>query len=172
MAEKVFAGSKWRGRFFAYAPLVLWIVVILTLGSGPGSMAQTSRFVGPLIEFFFPGAAPETFLAIHVLIRKAAHFVEYAILALLAARAFASLSASATWRHLILLPLALTASVACIDEINQSFQTSRTSSSWDVFLDQAGAITALAIFYFFRKLWSFRTGQNRNRKPNRTYLGS
>ena len=47
-------------------------------------MSQTSRFIRPLIEFFFPGASPETILLIHAFIRKSAHFIEYGLLGLLA----------------------------------------------------------------------------------------
>ncbi len=150
MSPKIF-NISWRGSIFAYAPLILWIGVILFLGSGAGSMAQTSRFIGPLIEFFFPSAAPDTFLIVHAFIRKAAHFFEYAILAILAARAFTRSSSLFAVRYWILLSMLLVISLASTDELNQSFQASRTSSGWDVLLDIFGGISALAAFKFFRR---------------------
>jgi VanZ family protein len=140
-----------RGRFFAYAPLVLWIAVILILGSGPGASAQTSRFIRPLIEFFFPDASPDTFLIVHAFIRKSAHFVEYAMLALIAARAFSLSQVTVSVKPLFVLPLVLTAVVAAADELNQSFYNSRTSSGWDVLLDISGGAAAMALLVFFRR---------------------
>lgn len=140
-----------RGRFFAYAPLVVWVAVILFLGSGSGSMAQTSRFIKPLIEFFFPDASPDTFLLVHAFIRKAAHFVEYAILAFLAARAFSNSPELTLRKFWIPFSFAAVCIVAGTDEINQSFQSSRTSSGWDVLLDIGGGAFALAVFATNRK---------------------
>ena len=135
-----------RGRFFVYAPLIIWIAIILILGSGPGASAQTSRFIRPLIEFFFPSASPDTFLLIHAFIRKAAHFIEYAVLAFLAARVFVI-----GQKHWILLSFAVVAVVAATDEINQSFYSSRSGSGWDVLLDAAGGAVALLCIAVFRR---------------------
>lgn len=140
-----------RGRALAYAPLIFWIGVILILGSGPGSSAQTSRFIRPLIEFLFPNAAPDTFLIVHGLIRKAAHFIEYAVLALLAARAFLRSPGTRVYRNWIVLSLAVVAVVASLDEFNQSFYCSRTGSGWDVMLDAAGGVFAVLCVWIFKR---------------------
>ena len=150
--------DKRRGRFFAYAPLVLWAVLILILGSGAGSTAQTSRFIKPLIEFFFPDAAPDTFLLVHAFIRKTAHFVEYAILAALAARAFSGFSTGWPRRNSILSSAAVVVGVASLDEFNQSFLISRTGSGWDVLLDMAGGAAVLATYYLIRNRRSREMG--------------
>lgn len=140
-----------HGQLFAYALLILWIGVILLLGSGPGSMAQTSRFIGPLIEFFFASASPDTFLIVHAFIRKAAHFFEYAVLAILAAQAFRYSDSDVSTKYWFGLSLVLVAVVASVDEFNQSFQASRTSSGWDVVLDIVGGLTALTVIYLVRR---------------------
>jgi VanZ family protein len=137
-----------RGRFSAFAPLVLWVAVILILGSGQGSMAQTSRFIKPLIEFFFPDADPQTFLLVHSLIRKAAHFVEYGILAFLAARAFSTSPGKRARGLRGAWAMALVLATACTDEIVQSFDLTRTGSGWDVLLDAAGGFAGLLLFLF------------------------
>lgn len=159
MAEKNLFSSKAPGRFFAYAPLVFWIGLILFLGSGPGSMTQTSRFIKPFIEFFFPSASPDTFLIIHAFIRKVAHFFEYAVLALLAARAFLASPGAKVHRHWFFFSLAIVAAVAVIDEINQSFQISRTGSAWDSALDMAGGLAALICVWIFRRKKGKRIGE-------------
>lgn len=138
-----------RGPVAAYAPVLFWAAVILVLGSGTGSAAQTSRILKPLIEFFFPDAAPDTFLIIHALIRKTAHFVEYAILALLSARA-AFLTEGPLRRFWWAFGLAVVSAVAVADEINQSFYSTRTGSEWDVLLDIAGGVFALGCVALIR----------------------
>jgi VanZ family protein len=124
----------------AYVPLIIWTCVVLGLGSGTGSMNETSRIIRPLLEFIFPSAPPETLAIFHGYIRKLAHFVEYAVLAFFAFRVFAP------YKHRYGLALVLAASVAAVDEFNQSLNPARTSSPWDVALDITGAASTIAIF--------------------------
>jgi VanZ family protein len=134
-----------------YAPLVVWIVVILGLGSSIGSMNETSRFIRPLLEFLFPTAAPETLTYVHGMIRKSAHFVEYAILSILAARAFGTIFRTPILRFLF--AFLLVAMIASVDEYQQSFNPSRTSSPFDVLIDLSGGVAALLIFAAITARW-------------------
>ena len=129
-----------------YAPLVVWIFVILGLGSSVGSMNETSRFIRPLLEFLFPETSAETLAYLHGYVRKFAHFAEYALLALLAFRVFRTFFA-----HILntcLYAFLLTAAIAVMDEYQQSFNPLRTSSPYDVLIDLAGSVTMLTIVYF------------------------
>jgi VanZ family protein len=141
-----------RGVLWAYAPLFLWIGVIFFLSSSNGSMAETSRFIGPLLKFLFPGISAESLLLCHQIIRKLAHVSEYAVLALLACRAFLMSTGSrilSNWRIWAVIMLMV---VACLDEFNQSFDAGRTSSPLDVLLDVAGgAIAVMAVSRFRRR---------------------
>ena len=121
----------------AYAPLLIWTIVILGLGSSIGAMNETSRFIRPLLEFLFPSADPNTLALYHGLIRKAAHVAEYAVLGILALRAFRKT------RHRGILAIVLVALIAFIDELNQSFNPSRTSIPWDVLLDVFGGLLGI-----------------------------
>jgi VanZ family protein len=143
--------QEWRGRLRVYAPVLLWIGVIFLLSSPEGSFAQTSRIIGPLLHFFYPQISPETEALIHGYVRKTAHFSEYALLAFLAVRA-CTLSASTVlqkWRYF--LPLLLVMLVASLDEFNQSFEPSRTSSIWDVLLDISGGAVMLAFLWLIKR---------------------
>ena len=130
----------------AYAPFVVWAGVILFLGSDPGSAQQTSRFLRPLIEFFFPGLSPEGFAAAHSIVRKSAHVIEYAILAALAWWAFRNRYPD---RRLLQFTLAMLTVllIAGIDEFHQSYEPGRTASANDVLLDCLGGLFALAIIF-------------------------
>ena len=85
----------------------------------------------------FPSTSPETLATIHFIIRKLAHFTEYAILGFLAARAFRT---SPRW---FLISALLVVVYALIDEYHQSFVPSRTASVFDSLIDMAGGISAL-----------------------------
>ena len=109
-----------------------------------GSMNETSRFVRPLLEFLFPGTAAETLTFFHGVIRKSAHFFEYAVLAFLAFRTFRIFGN----RRLRAAGFAflLAAGVAVLDEFQQSFNPVRTSSPFDVLIDLTGAAAAIALY--------------------------
>ncbi len=146
MTEEAAVRSNWRERLIRYAPIVLWAGVILFLGSGQGSMSQTSRFIRPIIEFLFPSASPETVLFLHGIIRKAAHYVEYAILAFFAARAFYR-SYSAFTRYWPVVSMLIVFLVSAIDETVQSMNPARTGAVSDVLLDLFGGVSAILIFW-------------------------
>ena len=140
------ASEKRRERVIRYAPLLIWIGVIFFLSSNNGSMQETSIFIGPLLHYLFPNAPEATIQAYHGFIRKCAHFSVYFVLAMLAFRAFRPFPI--LWK--VLTAMTVVAVVASLDEFNQSFEISRTSSPWDVVLDCIGGafgIAAVAIIY-------------------------
>jgi VanZ family protein len=120
-----------------YLPLVVWLVFISYASSDSFNADNTSRIIGPLVLWLFPNTSPETMATIHFITRKIAHFTEYAILGLLAARAFWS---SKRW---FLISAVLVVVYALIDEYHQSFVPSRTASLFDSLIDMWGGITAL-----------------------------
>jgi VanZ family protein len=143
--------NKRHGSLITFAPLIIWTIVVLALGTGLGAMDETSRFIGPLLKWLFPHALPETIRTIHGLIRKFAHFAEYSILALLAWNAFKRFSRP------ILLAFLLAAAVAILDELDQSFNPARTSSIYDIMIDCAGGTAMLIIVWLITKT---RTGRS------------
>ena len=100
-------------------------------------MEETGSILRPILEYFFPAAAPETITYYHGFIRKFAHFAEYFVLGVLAFRAFNT----SRFRRFIGAVVVVVA-VAALDEFNQSFEPSRTSSIWDVAIDTMGGGTA------------------------------
>lgn len=113
-------------------------------------MEQTSRFIRPLLHFLFPSAAEETITLYHGYVRKAAHFNEYALLSVLAVRAFARSASAVLRRYRLVLPVLLAAIIAITDEANQSLESSRSSSVWDVVLDISGAVAIVVALYLLR----------------------
>jgi VanZ family protein len=140
----------------AWLWVVAWVAVVQIFASGSFSASETSRFIGPLLRWLFPDASAESVATAHFAIRKAGHFVEYAILALLALRAFrSSLNRPLTWHAAASLGLAL--AVAVVDELRQAAAANRTGALSDVALDITGAASALALAGATRRFWDVRT---------------
>ena len=133
-----------------YLPLIVWLVFIFFASSDNLNAGNTSRIIGPLILWLFPSTSPETLAVVNVIMRKIAHFSEYAILGFLAARAFRTSPHPAINRRWFWICIALVAVYALLDEYHQSFVPSRTASIFDSLIDIAGGITVL-IFIRFRK---------------------
>jgi len=139
----------------AWLWLVAWIAVIQIFASGAFSASETSRFITPLIRWLFPDADARSIASAHFAIRKASHFFEYAILALLALRAFRmKFDRPLAW--LAVLSLAVAFACAVVDEFRQSQLKSRTGAASDVVLDLTGAASALALASARRR---FRSAQ-------------
>jgi len=152
-SDERIAPSSWRGRLWRYVPLACWIAFIFFASTGAMSASNTSRIIAPIFKWLFPRITEAQLLFVHFSVRKTAHFVEYAVLALLAARAFIPSTRRRLRRHPFIAALALVALVALLDEYNQSFNAARTGTVWDSLIDMTGGATALILFH----LWRVRT---------------
>ena len=130
-----------------YLPLLVWIGVIFLLSSGQGASTRTSLFIGPLLTFLFPDASSETIVFYHDVVRKLAHFTEYAVLGFLACRAFVL----STGTSFYFFAVGLVVLVAIADETNQSFNPARTGSPVDVLIDVGGGLFGISLFHVSRR---------------------
>jgi VanZ family protein len=137
-------------RIWRYGPLVLWLILIFFASTGEFSAMNTSRIVRPLLLWLFPDISEARLQLVHLLMRKAAHFTEYAVLGWLAARAFATSSRDLLRRNWFWAGLVLIILQAAMDEYHQSFVASRTGSPYDSFIDIAGGLFALILFAYVR----------------------
>jgi VanZ family protein len=128
-----------------YLPLIAWLAFISFASSDNFNAGNTSRIIGPLILWLFPNTSPETLDVVHFIMRKIAHFTEYAILGFLAARAFRTSSHHAIKQRWFLICVSLVVVYALLDEYHQSFVPSRTASIFDSMIDMTGGLTALLI---------------------------
>src|SRR5229473_876226 len=139
-------------RLSRYGPLVLWAALIFLGSSSVLSASHTSVLLRPLI-WLFPQVSDATLATIHFLVRKAGHLTEYAILALLAARASRTSSRELLRNRWFWVSLLFVVAYSLSDEFHQSFVPSRTASIYDCMIDSAGGLVALTILWWrgFRK---------------------
>ena len=142
------------GRLCKYwLPLILWMTVIFGASTQLGSPDNTSFFFRPLMHWLFPRMSGETMERLHHVVRKTAHFVEYAILGVLAWRAvhfdpaFGSFSPRRQYGFALLFCLLY----ASTDEFHQIFVPSRQASVQDVLLDTSGSGLGLLATLGLRK---------------------
>jgi len=140
-----------HSRLIRYGPVVVWAALIFIGSSDLLSGAHTGSFLlGPL-RWLFPSASPETLAFLHLLIRKAGHLTEYAILAILAARALRTSSRvllRARWFWWALLFVFV---YALSDEFHQSFVPSRGASFHDSLIDTVGGFIGLVLLWLWHR---------------------
>jgi VanZ family protein len=130
----------------AWVPVVAWMAVIFSLSSDRFSDVHSAAWLSGI--FGALGIPPAVVGVGNLIVRKTAHFVEYAALSLLTFRA-----ARLTWplrtglRPLVIV-LALAVACACLDELRQYVLTeSRTGTIRDVLVDSTGAIAVVVFLY-------------------------
>lgn len=136
---------KIRSTINRYLPLLTWMAFISVASSGSFSSSNTSSIIEPIFRWLFPNASEHSIFFLHFLVRKAAHFLEYSLLGLLAAHAFASSSRPSIRNRWFIISAILVIVYSLVDEYHQSFVPTRTASVFDSLLDMAGGITALLV---------------------------
>jgi VanZ family protein len=121
-----------RFVFLEWLPVLGWIVVLFVLSTSSFSASNTAVVIEPILRWMFPFASATTIDILHNLIRKLAHFTNYAILFWLmirgpmAGRPYAALGLCVLY--------------AMLDEGHQIFAPGRGPSFYDVALDSSGAL--------------------------------
>jgi VanZ family protein len=135
-----------------WIPAVAWAGIVLFASSDPFSAKNTGAVLRAVLTWILGPVDPSTFNLVHVLVRKSAHFIEYAILSALWFRVV-HVHLTSLWRiRWALIGVVISLSVAILDEWHQSFVPSRGSSARDVLLDFCGALFAqLLIWYVLRR---------------------
>ena len=134
----------------AWLALAGWLLMVWTFSGDAFSADKTARSLRAILEWLVGGLGPEDTDSVHYVLRKSAHAVEYALLALLAQRAF-RLSFSLTPLAAAGFSLGLVLVVAGADELRQRSSHARGGSLADVALDASGALAALALVVQFRR---------------------
>ena len=159
------SSSKRALLWFYLMPPIVWLVCIFLASTSMGAEEVTLRALIRLLKLLTPEQAgtlqAETFSKVNFLIRKCAHLSEYAVLALLVARAI-QFGAMRLKFQAVIGGLLCCAAYAATDEFHQSFVPGRTASIHDVMIDCVGAFFALCLMslWFALKTLEQRMWQN------------
>lgn len=121
------------------------------------SSQNTFSWLERLLRFFTLRFSLQELISVHVLIRKAAHLMEYFVLGLLLFRMFRGNSPFPwkwQWSFFAVIGVAFWAAG---DEFHQSFVSGRTASAIDMGIDTLGGILAQILIF----LWHGGTAKER-----------
>lgn len=118
--------TKWKKALRLWLPPILWMGIIFFLSSRP-TIKTTEIYWQDFI------------------IKKTAHFVEYAVLSFLYLRAF--LGSKTLKKKSFLLAFLISLVYAASDEYHQSFIPGREPRIRDVIIDSMGALFAIYMVY-------------------------
>jgi VanZ family protein len=132
-----------RNAVIYWLPPVLWMLFISPLNELLTSRS-TSSLVMPLITWLLPYASQKTAEAMHMILRKTGHFLEYAFLAFLLFRAFSSRRKTFQFTYILYAAL-ISLGYSALDEYLQTFSPARTGSFQDWLIDASGVACSLGI---------------------------
>lgn len=155
--------SRLKSLLWTWLPVALWLSIIAFESTDLMSSAKTGSMLYLVLKGIFRHVDPHKFEVFHHILRKAGHFIGYAILGLLFFRALkrtflerAHIADSSqntappdpvAIRSLIQraanIAVLNTAVVASLDELHQTYLPSRTGTLHDVVLDTMGAVLIL-----------------------------
>lgn len=135
---------------------LLWVAVIFSFSLQPGEVSGdiSGSFLRKVLEWFAPGVfekletMPQEQLDIwHVVLRKCAHFTEFAVLGVLSSLTLLQTKLS----RRVLVAMAFCLVVASMDETLQLFVDGRAGRVVDVIIDGAGALCGIGVNKILKK---------------------
>ena len=132
-------------KFFKiwYPPILMMLVIFVMSSFAAADSDRQSDLIVNALTLAFPDLKGAAFLV--NVVRKSAHFLEYALLGLLTARAF-RLSRKSVW-----FAVPVCALYAASDEFHQTFTPGRSGELGDVLLDTCGATFGIFIYWLFTR---------------------
>jgi VanZ family protein len=145
MAENINAArAPIASRILWYwLPVAMMFGVMYYFSTDVFSADNTRSVIEKIFLWFSPHASKHTMATFNYVVRKSAHFTEYAILGALLFRAFRA-GDSVRWRfRWAVYSFVFSVSWALLDELHQTFTRTRGGSIRDSLLDSSGALFML-----------------------------
>ena len=147
--NKVVAFFKKPGFAFFWPAFLM--AIIFTLSACPAEKSdQQSGFLVNIVTSVFPSITDIDLTT--TIIRKTAHFLEYALLGFLLARAYAkNVKFAKNSSKMTILAVITSALYSTGDEIHQAFVPGRSCEFRDICIDTIGALLGASIYYLIYK---------------------
>lgn len=132
---------------------LLWVAVIFSFSLQPGEVSGdiSGSFLRKMLEWFAPGlfeqlkTMPKQQLEFwHIVLRKCAHFTEFAVLGVLSCLTL--LQTKVSRRGFVAMVFCLV--IASMDETLQLFVDGRAGRVLDVMIDGAGALVGIGVVFY------------------------
>lgn len=151
-----------RHRLIHWIPAICVAVVISVFSTHYFSGQQTARLIIPILRWLFPSASPHLLRVMHVLIRKAAHVVEFGAFSV---AVFHGIRGDRYgWKlEWAVLTLLIAVGYAGLDEWHQSFVPLREARFRDVLIDSTGALLAQIFVWAYAMLHRNSAGSSKLR---------
>src|SRR5215471_3762040 len=163
MAEDTSHYSPGRWLLMYWGPVLAMFGLMYFASTDALSGENTRSIIEHIFLWFTPNASPHTIRRFNFIVRKTAHFTEYAVLAWLIFRAFRGASRE-RWRlQWAVLTIAVILSWSLVDEWHQTFTRTRGGSIYDSMLDSTGGLFVIAlisIYHLIRKRHSANRPQS------------
>lgn len=152
-------------KYISWIPAVIMMIIIFSFSSKPAVDSNESSLsvVHEIIHIYdditktqFPADMVEI---LNHMVRKSAHFCEYALFAVTIALHTAALRKKRKW--LFFLPVIVSFLYACTDEYHQTFVPGRAGMIQDALLDTSGAAAGSLLFLL---IFLIITGKKNKRK--------
>lgn len=159
--------KKIMWRFVSVIMLIAWLIFIFRMSGKNGE--ESAGLSYGIAKWGYSNLGVEgimEFDMFHTFVRKAAHFTEYGILALLVVNvegAFNLFSKSNILRRFMkysVVSAGFSLIYACSDEFHQSFIDGRGPAVMDVCIDFSGAVTFVFVFLIIAKIYCDFSGNN------------
>ena len=143
-----------RSELIPWLWVALWMLVIFLFSTSAFSGDNTSRIIGPILKWISPEISNESIAFVQFFLRKTAHIIEYAFLAILLCNAIVRRLKEFSAKVLIVRSVFISLIYAASDEWHQSLSAGRIGSLMDISIDGVGALFGALSF-----LWLFKHKQ-------------
>ncbi len=153
-------------KYLSWLPAVIMMGIIFYFSSKPAAVSgESSLAISQRIVKIYEEATDtqieeakraDALDQVDHIVRKTAHFVEYAVLAAAVALHFTLWKEGKGWR--LGVPILITALYAATDELHQVFVPGRSGQLSDVILDSCGAVAGVLFFALFLSIVGRRWG--------------
>ena len=143
-----------RSELIPWLWVALWMLVIFLFSTSAFSGDNTSRIIGPILKWISPEISNESIAFVQFFLRKSAHIIEYAFLAILLCNAIVRRLKEFSAKVLIVRSVFISLIYAASDEWHQSLSAGRIGSLMDISIDGVGALFGALSF-----LWIFKYKQ-------------
>jgi VanZ family protein len=128
-----------------WLPVITMLALMYYFSTDTFSSDNTRGIMQIILGWIFPNLNDKTITRLNFFARKAAHLIEYAILAALLFRAFRADDPKKWQLRWAIYSMIFVVCWALLDEYHQSFAHNRSSSVRDSMLDSGGGLAALAL---------------------------